>query len=129
MENRYKRKDVLLALRNMILPICNEVHTSNRETVKTSSNQFVIIKMPQGITPYADTHNTAYVQLHLFAKDISNGVESIDRMENLVDACCGLFPFNTELMSCNEKPLLLESKSDGMGYHSSVMQFKIVIKV
>ena len=129
MANRYRRQEVLSALREMVLPICADVHTSNRETVKTSSNQFVIIKMPQGITPYADTHNTAYVQFHLFAKDVSNGIESISRMEDLVEGISTLFPFNTELMSCNQKPIQLESKTDGMGYHSIIMQFKIVIKV
>ena len=129
MANRYKRKDVLAALREMVLPICSDVHTSSRETVKTTSNKFVIIKIPQGIDPYADTHNTAFVQFHLFAKDISNGVESVQRMEELIEAFSGLFPFNTELMCCNDTPLLLDSKSDGMGYHSTVMQFRIVIKL
>lgn len=120
---------VMDALREMVLPICDDVHTSNRETVKTTSTKFVIIKMPQGITPYADTHNTAYVQFQLFAKDIINGVESLQRMEELVDGICTLFPFNTELMSCNDKPLQMESKTDGMGYHYIIMQFRIVIKV
>ena len=129
MANRYRRKEVVTALTEMVKTFCEEVHTSNRETVKTSSNQFVIIKMPQGISPYADTHNVAYVQLHLFAKDISNGVESVTRMEDLIDGASALFPFNTELMSCNEKPVQLESKSDGMGYHSVIMQFRIVIKL
>ena len=113
----------------MVKPICNDVHTSNRETVKTSSTQFVIIRLPQGITPYADTHNTAYVQFHLFAKDVSNGVESISRLESLIDGISTLFPFNTELMSCNDKPIQTDSKSDGMGYHSIIMQFRLVIKV
>lgn len=129
MANRYKRQDVLKALREMILPICDDVHTANRETVKTTKNQFVIIKMPQGITPYADTHNTAYVQFQLYAKDVSNGVESVTRMEGLIEGVSGLFPFHTELISCNDTPLLTESKSDGMGYHSCIMQFKIIIKV
>ena len=129
MANRYKRKDVLSALTAMVKPICGDVHTSSRETVKTTSNTFVIIKLPQGITPYADTHNTAYVQMQLFAKDISNGVESIERMETLIDGISALFPFNTELMSCNEKPIQMPSVSDGMGYHSIIMQARIVIKV
>lgn len=129
MANRYKRQAVLSALVNMVKPICNDVHTSNRETVKTSSTQFVIIRLPQGITPYADTHNTAYVQFHLFAKDVSNGVESISRLESLIDGISTLFPFNTELMSCNDKPIQTDSKSDGMGYHSIIMQFRLVIKV
>ena len=129
MANRYKRQAVLAALTTMVSAVCGDVHTSSRETVKEPSNQFVIIQMPQGIDPYADTHNTAYVQFHLFAKDISKGVESITRMESLIDGISGLFPFNTELMSCNQKPVMTGSKSDGMGYHSVIMQFKIVIKV
>ena len=128
MTSIYKRRDVLLELREMILPICSDIHTSNRETVKTTKKQFVIIKMPQGISPYADTHNTAYVQIHLFVKDISNGIESVEKMESLVEQVSSLFPFSSDLMSCNETPLLLESKSDGMGYHSSVLQFRITIK-
>ena len=129
MANRYKREAVLTALRTMVLQVCSDVHTSNRETVKTSSEQFVIIKLPQGITPYADTHNTAYAQFQLYAKDIANGVESVKRMESLIDGISNLFPFNTELMSCNSKPMMLPSNSDGMGYHSIIMQFRLVIKV
>ena len=129
MANRYRREEVLRALVQMVLPICGDVHTSSRETVKTTSEKFVIVKLPQGITPYADTHNTAFVQFQLFAKDITNGIESIDRMESLIEDISGLFPFNTSLMSCNDTPLQTESKSDGMGYHSIIMQFRIVIKV
>jgi hypothetical protein len=129
MANRYKRQEVMTALVNMVKHICSEVHTANRETVKSTSNQFVIIKLPQGINPYADTHNIAYVQFHLFAKDISNGIESVTRMESLIDGVSGLFPFNTELISCNDTPTITDSKPDGMGYHSIIMQFKIVIKV
>lgn len=129
MANRYRRKEVLEALVQMVMPICGDVHTSNRETVKTTSEKFVIVKLPQGITPYADTHNTAFVQFQLFAKDITNGIESIGRMESLIEGISGLFPFNTPLMSCNDTPMQTESKSDGMGYHSIIMQFRIVIKV
>jgi len=129
MANRYNRKAVLGALRDMVLTVCPDVHTTNRETVKGTSDKFVIIRLPQGITPYADTHNTAYVQFQLYAKDIANGVESVERMESLIDGVCGLLPFSTDLISCNEKPVLLGSMSDGMGYHSCVMQFNIVIKV
>ena len=97
MASIYKRRDVLLELREMILPICSDIHTSNRETVKTTKKQFVIIKMPQGISPYADTHNTAYVQIHLFVKDISNGVESVEKMESLVEQVD--WNWQTDLMS------------------------------
>jgi len=128
MANRYNRKSVLSELRTMVLTKCSEVYMTNRETVKTTTDKFVIIKLPQGIDPYADTHNTAYVQFQLFAKDVNNGVESIERMESLIDGICELFPFNNGHISCNDTPIQLPSKSDGMGYHSVIMQFQIVIK-
>jgi hypothetical protein len=128
MANRYNRKSVLSELRTMVLTKCKEVYTTNRETVKATTDKFVIIKLPQGIDPYADTHNTAYVQFQLFAKDVSNGVESIDRMESLIDGISELFPFNNGHISCNDTPIQLPSKSDGMGYHSVILQFQIVIK-
>ena len=129
MGNRYRRKEVLEALRTMLLGVCDTVYTSSRETVTTTKDKFIIIKLPQGITPVSKIHNTAYVQLHLFAKDVANGVESVNKQESLTDGVCALIPFNTELMSCNDIPLVLESKSDGMGYHYIIMQFRIVIKV
>lgn len=119
---------MLSELRTMVLTKCSEVYMTNRETVKPTTDKFVIIKLPQGIDPYADTHNTAYVQFQLFAKDVNNGVESIERMEKLIDGICELFPFNNGHISCNDTPIQLPSKPDGMGYHSVIMQFKIVIK-
>lgn len=128
MANRYRRKEVLAALREMVLAVCSDVHTSSRETVKTAIDKFVIIRL-QSIDPYAQTHNIAYGQFHLFARDIGNGVENVEKMEEMIDGASALFPFNTEVMSCNDIPLITDSKSDGMGYHSVIMQFKIVIKV
>lgn len=128
MANRYNRQAVLASLRELVLSKCNEVYFNNRETVKTSSICFVVIRLPQGIDPDSNIHNTAVVQFQLFAKDVNNGVEGIARMENLVDGISSLFPFNNGLISCNDTPLMLDSKSDGMGYHSIIMQFKIVIK-
>lgn len=129
MANRYKRKDVLQALRTMLLKVCDTVYTTSRETISTTKESFIIVRLSQGIRPYADTHNTSYVQIHLFAKDIANGVESVDREERLIEGVTSLLPFDTELMSCNEKAVMTESRSDGMGYHSVIIQFRIIIKI
>lgn len=90
---------------------------------------FIVIRLPQGIDPYADTHNTAYVQMNCFARDRKGGIASEDVMESLIEGMVNLLPFDDELMSCNEKPLILGSKSDGMGFHSTIIQFKVVIKL
>lgn len=129
MANRYKRQEVLQELYKKALTICDKVYTSSRPTATDKMDAFVVIRLPQGIRPYADTHNTAYVQINCFARDKAGGIVSEDIMERLVDGVTNLLPFDDTLMSCNEKPLVLETKSDGMGFHSTIIQFKVIIKV
>lgn len=129
MANRYKRKEVLEELYGKALTVCDKVFTSFRPTATDKMDKFIVVRLPQGIYPYADTHNTAYVQMICFVRDRQGGIENADVMEELIDGITSFVPFNDELMSCNEKPLVLETKSDGMGFHSTIIQFKVVIKI
>lgn len=129
MANGYKRKEVLEELYGKALTVCDKVFTSFRPTATDKMDKFIVVRLPQGIYPYADTHNTAYVQMICFVRDRQGGIENADVMEELIDGITSFVPFNDELMSCNEKPLILETKSDGMGFHSTIIQFQIVIKI
>ena len=129
MTNRYKRKDVMESLFTMAKTVCDTVYTSNRPIAAQKKDTFIVVRLPQGISAYADTHNIAYVQMNCFVRDRQGGIVNEDVMEELIDGVTALLPFDDELMSCNEKPLLMECKSDGMGFHSTIIQFKIVIKV
>lgn len=129
MANRYKREEVLQELYNKALTVCDKVFTSSRPTATDKMDQFIIVRLPQGIDPYADTHNTAYVQMNCFVRDRQGGIANEGAMEQLIDGVASLIPFDDALMSCNSKPLVLETKSDGMGFHSTIIQFRIVIKV
>lgn len=129
MSNRYKYKDVLADLFAKAKTVSNHVFTSSRPTATERMNSFIVVRLPQGIDPYADTHNTAYVQMNCFARDRQGGVENVDEMERLINGIVGLLPFDDELLSCNDKALVLNTKSDGMGFHSTIIQFKVVIKV
>lgn len=129
MANGYKRKEVLEELYGKALTVCDKVFTSFRPTATDKMDKFIVVRLPQGIYPYADTHNTAYVQMICFVRDRQGGIENADVMEELIDGITSFVPFNDELMSCNEKPLVLETKSDGMGFHSTIIQFQIVIKI
>lgn len=129
MANGYKRKEVLEELYGKALTVCDRVFTSFRPTATDKMDKFIVVRLPQGIYPYADTHNTAYVQMICFVRDRQGGIENADVMEELIDGITSFVPFNDELMSCNEKPLVLETKSDGMGFHSTIIQFQIVIKI
>lgn len=129
MANRYQRKDVLEALAAKAKTVCDRVYTSSRPTATDKMDAFIVVRLPQGIDPYADTHNIAYVQMNCFVRDRQGGVENVNVMEELIEGITSLTPFNDELMSCNGSPLVLETKSDGMGFHSTIIQFKVVIKL
>ena len=129
MSNRYRRKAVLRELFEKALSVCDRVFTSSRPTATEKMERFIVVRLPQGISPYADTHNAAYGQFVCFARDRQGGVENVDVMEEMIEGVSSLFPFNDALLSCNGKPVVFETKSDGMGFHSTIIQFRIVIKV
>lgn len=129
MEDKYKRLEVLQELYAKALTVCDKVFVSSRPTSADRMEKFIVVRLSQGITPYADTHSTAYVQMNCYAKDRQGGLENVNVMQELIDGVISLFPFNDSLMSCNDTPLILETKSDGIGFHATAIQFKIVIKV
>lgn len=129
MANRYKRQDVLEELRNKALTVCENVYTNSRPTATEKMDEFIVVKLPQGIDPYADTHNIAYVQMVCYVRDRQGGIAKDDVTEGMIEGVTSLVPFNDSLMSCNVTPLVLPTTSDGMGFHSTIIQFKIVIKV
>ena len=125
----YKRKEVLRELCDKAFTVCENVFTSSRPTAIDPMQKFIVVRLPQGIDPYADTHHIAYAQFVCYVKDRQGGIEDVDSMEEMIESVKSLFPFDDELLSCNNTPALLVTKSDGMGFHSSVIQFKLVIKL
>lgn len=129
MANRYKRKEVLQALYTKASTVCDKVFTSSRPTATDKMDEFIVVRLPQGIDSYADTHNIAVVQMNCFVRDRQGGIAREDVMEEMIEGITALTPFNDSLMSCNDTPLILNTVSDGMGFHSTIIQFKIVIKL
>lgn len=129
MANRYKREEVLQALYTKASTVCDKVFTSSRPTATDKMDEFIVVRLPQGIDPYADTHNIAVVQMNCFVRDRQGGIAREDVMEEMIEGITALTPFNDSLMSCNDSPLILNTVSDGMGFHSTIIQFKIVIKL
>lgn len=125
----YKREEVLRELCDKVGTVCSHVYTSSRPSATERMNAFVVVRLSQGISPYAGTHHIATVQFICHVRDRAGGLERVDNMETLTSGLLALLPFNDALMSCNEKALLLDSKSDGMGFHASVIQFRIIIKL
>ena len=128
MARQYKRKEVLQELESKAARFSQNVFSS-RPSATDQMDDFIIVCMPQGIMPYADTHNIAYVQMNCFVRDKQGGRENIERMDELIQGVSSIVPFNDSLMSSNDAPLVLETKSDGMGFHSTIIQFHVVIKL
>jgi len=128
MANRYNRQEVLQMLVDKAKSVCENVFVSTRPQSKPSYTDFLVVRVGN-INPYAQTHNIATVQINCFSKDRDGGVEAVDRIETLIDGVTSLLPFDNELASCNENPIILPSVSDGMGYHAVIIQFKLIIKL
>lgn len=130
MANASLYERVMRALYDKAVKIDTHVYTSSRPTAVDKMDSFIVVALPQGIEPYSDTHYVAYAQYHCYVRDFQGGIENVVAMGNLVDAVRALIPFSEQLLVCNQdKPLQLPSKSDGMGFHSTIIQFRILIKV
>ena len=134
MANRYRRKDILEALYTMMSEIVGEVYTTNRPTEKAPTQDWAVVKLPYGINADSSIHNTAYAQIQLFYKDRQNGIENVNRGEELIDATVNTIKRDLvaggryeSLMTCNEEPRPMYFKSDYMGYHAIVIHFKLII--
>lgn len=134
MANRYKRKDILEGLFAMMSDIVDEVYTTNRPDVKTSTDTWAAILLPYGINAGSSIHNAAFVRIQLFYKDRKNGIENVDSGEDIADQTINAIKTQLveggtygHLMTCNEEPRVLYFKSDHMGYHVISIQFRVII--
>lgn len=134
MANRYKRKEILEALYTMMLDVVPEVYTTDRPTVKDTSEQWAIVSLPYGINAESSIHNYAHARIQLFYKDRDNGIENVVSGEELVDKA--LAAMNEQLVeggrygdfiTCNKEPRIIYFKSDYMGYHAIAIQFELII--
>ena len=124
----YKREEVLRAIYDMLYGICSEIYTSSRPVAKAPSSEFLVIRLSQGIRSESELHNSCIGQIIIYVKDRADNIENVVREEQLVQDISALFPFNNGFMVCNSTPYLSESRSDGMGYHSIIIQFRFIIK-
>lgn len=118
----------------MMLDVVPEVYTTDRPTVKDTSEQWAIVSLPYGINAESSIHNYAHARIQLFYKDRDNGIENVGSGEELVDKA--LAAMNEQLVeggrygdfiTCNKEPRIIYFKSDYMGYHAIAIQFELII--
>lgn len=121
-------EQLLQMLCSLVSSLSTKVFTNTRPFATEQMDDFIVVRLSSE-DPYADTHDIGYVQFHVFVRDRQGGVENVPRMGALVNGVKNVFPFNNALASCNAKPTQLQVKSDGMGFHSTILQYKLVIKL
>lgn len=129
MANRFKRKEILQTICNRIGTICSNVYPNTRPSATDRMDSFVVVRLPLGVRPASDIHNYSTIQLQCYVRDKKSGVENVSAEEELIDNVLEVMHFSDSLMNCCHTPVILDSKSDGMGFHSTIIQINATIKI
>lgn len=128
MEEKTHYEQLLAMLCEKVSGLSEKVFTNTRPLAYEQMQDFIVVRLVSD-DPYAATHDIGYVQYHVYVRDRQGGIENVPRMGELVSGVKSVYPFNNSLVSCNEKPVQMQSKSDGLGFHVTVIQYRLVIKL
>ena len=116
----YRRMDILKQIADAVTGIGEKVFITDRPAAEQKAmKDFVVIRLQQTIQ---DT----YCQINVFAHDRSNGIENTVRLDEMQMEVVSKFPIVTELFSA-VSPRLLPGGNDGLGFHSLIIQAKLII--
>lgn len=123
----FKRMELLKQLVEAVKDVGDDVFVTSRPpATQESMTKFVVVRLPQAIQDRGATYQDTYCQINVFAKDRANGLERTDVLEAMQTAVLEKFPIVTELFSAIS-PRLLPGGSDGLGFHSVIIQAKLII--
>lgn len=123
----FPRMEILKSLSDLTAGITpNRFITSRPPATGEPMDDFLIIRIPQAIFDRGDTYQSTWGQIAVFAKDVQGGLENAFRLEEMQSAVMELFPIVTERYHA-KLPRLLPGGTDGTGFHSLIIQFRITI--
>lgn len=121
----FPRLELFQKLNELVSNITPNVFISTRPSaVSDSMEDFILLRLPQGIRQPADTYQLTTGQIVVFARDIESDLENTIRLEEMQKAVVGLFPIRDNRFLAT-KPILLYGGTDGLGFHSLIIQFNI----
>lgn len=97
------------------------------ETTSEQLSDYMLIRMANGIQDHGATYQTAYVQLTVFVRDKSKGVEDTFALQSKIDAITSKFPIVSNKISATD-PYLIASGADNTGFHYAIIQTRLTIK-
>ena len=123
----FPRMEVFQSLYELTADITPNRFISTRpSSTDKSMQEFLLIRLPQGIRDRGDTYQNARGQIVVFVRDVQGGLENTFTLEKLQKTIVDLFPIVAEHYHA-KKPVLLPGGSDGAGFHSLIIQFSITI--
>lgn len=104
----------------------NRFITTRPSSTDKSMQEFLLIRLPQGVRDRGDTYQSARAQIAVFVRDVQGGLENTLMLEEIQQSVMNLFPIVTEGFH-GKSPILLDGGTDGAGFHSLIIQFSITI--
>lgn len=122
----FPRMEVLQSLHELTADITpNRFITTRPSSTDKSMQEFLLISLNQ-IDNVADTYQLTRGRITVFVRDVQGGLENTFTLEKLQNDISALFPIRTPLYLAT-RPVLLPGGSDGAGFHSLIIQFRIRI--
>lgn len=128
----YPRMEVLQSLYELTADITpNRFSTTRPNAVGKQMNEFLLIRISQSMDEWGNVCQFSTGQIAVFARDEQGGLENTLVLELMQSAVMGIFGkervINTPTYTAWE-PRLLPGNSDGAGFHSLIIQFRLQIK-
>lgn len=128
----YPRMEVLQSLYELTADITpNRFSTTRPNAVGKQMNEFLLIRISQSMDEWGNVCQFSTGQIAVFARDEQGGLENTLVLELMQSAVMGIFGkervINTPTYTAWE-PRLLPGGSDGAGFHSLIIQFRLQIK-
>lgn len=128
----YPRMEVLQSLYELTADITpNRFITTRPNAVGEQMEEFLLIRLSQSMDEWGNVCQFSTGQIAVFARDAQGGLENSLKLEQMQSAVMEIFGkervINTPTYTAWE-PRLLPGGSDGVGFHSLIIQFKLQIK-
>lgn len=121
----FNRLDILKIFKTAFSDIVPKVYYTDRpSSTNTQYSTFIVVK--SGDMEDNGAWQDSYINLLIFAKD-TDGLESTSVLDGLQKEIFNKLPITNDILF-TQKPMMLESKSDGSGFHYLTIYFGIIIK-
>ncbi len=99
--------------------------TSRPSAAPGQPDDFIVVRLPNGIRDSADTYQSAKVHVYLFARDRAGEIENAWRLDEMMNTLCEMCPIIHPRFTI-DRPVYLGGGPD-VGFHFIRMQLTITI--